>query len=84
MPKAYAAETIVHLNQEFFGNCARGEGWIVVISIACVFKKLSEASAEWYDAGEWVACRRLRSKKFGKNEIAGERRKKWGQSKISS
>jgi hypothetical protein len=34
---------------------ARGDyGWFAEAAIACVFKKLSEATARWYDAGERV------------------------------
>jgi hypothetical protein len=43
-------------------------------SIACVFKKLYEANARWYDAGERVACEWLRSRTLRKNEVIGVRR----------
>jgi hypothetical protein len=70
------------VESEIFWKARGDHGWFAEGAIACVFKKLSEATARWYDAGERV----------GPNggvqvisvKVVGVRRKKWGQSKISA
>jgi short subunit fatty acids transporter len=43
------------VESEIFWKARGDHGWCAEAEIACVFKKLSEATARWYDAGERVA-----------------------------
>jgi hypothetical protein len=43
----------------------------MIISIACVFKKIYEANARWYDAGTKGGAKQLRTKTF--RQAQGER-----------
>jgi hypothetical protein len=50
---------------------ARGEDWIVAIFIACVFKKIYEANARWYDADIKGGAKQLLTKTL--RQAQGER-----------
>jgi hypothetical protein len=42
------------VESEIFWKARGDHGWCAEAVIACVFKKLYEATARWYDAGERV------------------------------